>query len=141
MQSPDGVKAIAAAGVRASYPGGWRKPPVEALKGVDLHAGTGEIMGLLGPNGSGKSTLMRILAGLARQDQGAVSVLGGDPSDRAITRRVGYLPEESYLYPYLDARETLRFYAALFGLRGADREAGRCGQTTCSSTSLRTCRA
>jgi len=100
----------------------WRRPRAHAVDGVSLEVRPGEVFGLLGPNGSGKSTTIKILLGLLHADGGEVRVLGRPPRDVAVKKRVGYLPEESYLYPYLDARETLRFYAALFGLRGADRE-------------------
>ncbi|MEX2607105.1 MAG: ABC transporter ATP-binding protein [Kiritimatiellia bacterium] len=100
----------------------WRRPRARAVDGINLTLHPGEVYGLLGPNGSGKSTTIKVLLGLLHPDGGEVRVLGKPPRDVAVKRRVGYLPEESYLYPYLDARETLRFYAALFGLQGAERE-------------------
>lgn len=100
----------------------WRRPRARAVDGLSLDVRPGEVFGLLGPNGSGKSTTIKILLGLLHADSGEVRVLGRPPRDVRVKKRVGYLPEESYLYPYLDARETLRFYAALFGLSGAERE-------------------
>lgn len=100
----------------------WRRPRARAVDGISLDVKPGEVFGLLGPNGSGKSTTIKVLLGLLHADAGEVRVLGRPPRDVDVKRRVGYLPEESYLYPYLDARETLRFYAALFGLAGAERE-------------------
>jgi len=100
----------------------WRRPRARAVDNVSLDVRRGEVFGLLGPNGSGKSTTIKILLGLLHADAGEVRVLGRPPRDVAVKKRVGYLPEESYLYPYLDARETLRFYGALFGLAGAERE-------------------
>jgi len=100
----------------------WRRPRARAVDGVSFELQPGEVFGLLGPNGSGKSTTIKILLGLLHADSGEVRVLGRPPRDVRVKARVGYLPEESYLYPYLDARETLRFYASLFGLRGAERE-------------------
>ncbi len=100
----------------------WRRPRARAVDNVSLDVRRGEVFGLLGPNGSGKSTTIKILLGLLHADAGEVRVLGRPPRDVAVKTRVGYLPEESYLYPYLDARETLRFYGALFGLAGAERE-------------------
>ncbi|GIW74024.1 MAG: hypothetical protein KatS3mg103_0546 [Phycisphaerales bacterium] len=75
-----------------------------------------EIFGLLGPNGSGKSTTIKILLGLLKPTKGRVAVFGRSPTDVAIKKRIGYLPEESYLYPFLNARETLDYYGRLFGL-------------------------
>ncbi len=100
----------------------WRRPRARAVDGINLTLHPGEVYGLLGPNGSGKSTTIKVLLGLLHSDGGEVRVLGKPPRDVEVKRRVGYLPEESYLYPYLDARETLRFYAALFGLQGSERE-------------------
>lgn len=100
----------------------WRRPRARAVDGIDLECMPGEVYGLLGPNGSGKSTTIKVLLGLLHPDGGEVRVLGKPPKNVEVKRRVGYLPEESYLYPYLDARETLRFYGALFGLEGSVRE-------------------
>lgn len=100
----------------------WRRPRARAVDGIDLEVRAGEVHGILGPNGSGKSTTIKLLLGLLHPDAGDIRVLGKPPRNVDVKRRVGYLPEESYLYPYLDARETLRFYASLFGLEGSVRE-------------------
>ena len=100
----------------------WRRPRARAVDGINLELHKGEVYGLLGPNGSGKSTTIKVLLGLLHPDGGEVKVLGKNPRDVAVKRKIGYLPEESYLYPYLDAKETLRFYATLFGLEGSMRE-------------------
>lgn len=100
----------------------WQRPRARAVDDLSFHVDRGEVFGLLGPNGSGKSTTIKLLLGLLHPDAGELQVLGSPPRDVRAKRRVGYLPEESYLYPYLDARETLRFYAALFGISGAERE-------------------
>lgn len=75
-----------------------------------------EIFGLLGPNGSGKSTTIKLLLGLLRPTSGRVLVFGRSPHDVQTKRRIGYLPEESYLYEFLNARETLDYYGKLFQL-------------------------
>ena len=87
----------------------WRRPKVRAVDDLTLDAPRGRIGGLLGPNGSGKSTTIRILLGLLFPSAGVVRVLGQSPRHVGIKRRIGYLPEESYLYHYLTARETLDF--------------------------------
>ena len=71
---------------------------------------------MLGPNGSGKSTTIKIILGLLRPTSGRIAVFGKPPTDVAVKRRIGYLPEESYLYQFLNARETLDYYAKLFQL-------------------------
>ncbi|MBI1249101.1 ATP-binding cassette domain-containing protein [bacterium] len=94
----------------------WGRQKVRALKALDLEVRRGEIFGLLGPNGSGKSTTMKLLLGLLFPTSGQALVFGQDPSSIATKERIGYLPEESYLYRFLDARETLSFYGQLFDM-------------------------
>lgn len=91
------------------------------LKGLDLAVPAGEIFGYLGPNGSGKTTTLKILMGLLRPDAGTARVLGLPLTDRAWRYRVGYLPENPYLYDYLTAREYLEFVGRLFGQGAAHR--------------------
>jgi len=75
----------------------------------------GEVFGLLGPNGSGKSTTIKLLLGLIFPDRGgSASVLGRPAGDTSINEKIGFLPEESYLYRFLNGEETLRFYGRLF---------------------------
>src|SRR6185369_6445354 len=83
---------------------------------VTFQVNRGEIFGLLGPNGSGKSTTIKVLLGLLHKSHGRVSVFGKLPTDVSVKKRIGYLPEESYLYQFLNARETLDYYAKLFEL-------------------------
>ena len=94
----------------------WQRPKAKAVSGVSITINQGEVYGLLGPNGSGKSTTIKILLGLLFPTSGVASVFGRSPSDVAVKRRIGFLPEESHLYPYLDAEEILDFYGRLFGL-------------------------
>jgi len=94
----------------------WGRNKVVAVDGLDLKIGTREIFGLLGPNGSGKTTTLKMLLSLLHPTKGKAVVLGGDSRDPKINCRIGFLPEESYLYPYLSAYETLDFYGRLFGL-------------------------
>lgn len=95
------------------------------LRGVDLALAAGESVLLLGRNGAGKSTLLRILAGLARPDQGTVELAGLTltAAPAAWRRRVGFAGHRSMLYGELTPRENLRFAARLFGLRPADADA------------------
>lgn len=94
----------------------WGRPKVRALKALDLEVRRGEIFGLLGPNGSGKSTTIKLLLGLLFPTGGQALVFGKDASEVSKNERIGYLPEESYLYRFLNAEETLDFYGRLFDM-------------------------
>jgi ABC-2 type transport system ATP-binding protein len=72
------------------------------------------VFGLLGPNGSGKSTTIKLLLGLIFPTSGRASILGQPAGNTSINERIGFLPEESYLYRFLNGEETLRFYGRLF---------------------------
>lgn len=94
----------------------WGRPKVAALTDLELSVKPGEVFGLLGPNGSGKTTTIKLLLGLIRPTRGDAFVFGRDPSDLAVKHRIGYLPEETYLYRFLNAEETLHFFGRLFRL-------------------------
>jgi ABC-2 type transport system ATP-binding protein len=94
----------------------WGRAKVYAVDDLNLQVQYNEVFGLLGPNGSGKTTALKLLLGLLHPTKGRALVLGGDGADPKINARIGFLPEESYLYRYLSARETLDFYGRLFGL-------------------------
>ncbi len=96
----------------------WHRPKVCAVNGINLAVKRGEIFGLLGPNGSGKSTTIKMILGLLHPTAGELTVLGKSPRDVAVKARLGFMPEESYLYKYLTAVEILYFYANLYGLSG-----------------------
>ena len=81
----------------------------------------GEIFGLLGPNGSGKTTTIKLLLGLLFPTSGEALVFGQSSTDVTKNERIGYLPEESYLYKFLNAEETLDFYGRLFDMSGPER--------------------
>jgi len=89
---------------------------VLALDGLNLEVHQGEIFGLLGPNGSGKTTTVKLLLGLLFPTEGHAWVLGQPTTDVDTKGRIGFLPEESYLYRFLNADETLDFYGQLFSL-------------------------
>ena len=94
----------------------WGRAKVYAVDELNLKIHYNEVFGLLGPNGSGKTTTLKMLLGLLHPTKGKALILGGDGADSQINSRIGFLPEESYLYRYLNARETLDFYGRLFGL-------------------------
>jgi len=94
----------------------WGRQKVRALKALDLEIKQGEIFGLLGPNGSGKTTTIKLLLGLLFPTEGQALVFGKEATDVSKNERIGYLPEESYLYRFLNADETLDFYGRLFDI-------------------------
>ena len=102
--------AIHVRGLRKSY------EQVEAVRGVDLSVGPGEIVAFLGPNGAGKTTILEILEGHRRRDSGDVSVLGFDPerSPRALRERIGIMPQETAVEPVLTVQETVELYTAAY---------------------------
>ncbi len=95
---------------------GFMKPSVLALDRLTMQVGRGEVFGLLGPNGSGKTTTTKLLLGLIFPTSGSATVLGKPAGDIAAKARIGFLPEESYLYRFLNAEETLDFYGRIFGI-------------------------
>ena len=94
----------------------WLRPTVKAVDSLSFSVRRGEVFGLLGPNGSGKSTTIKMILGLLSPSAGAVTLFGLSPRAIAARRRLGYLPELSYLHPFLTAKETLSYYAGLCGL-------------------------
>jgi len=112
----DNQSIISAVGLTKVFRDFWRRARVRAVNNLDLEIHSGEIFGLLGPNGSGKSTAIKMILGLLHPTRGRVSVFGRPPDDVRIKARIGYLPEESYLYRFLNARETLHYYGTLFQL-------------------------
>lgn len=109
-------KAIEVENLAKTYLDFWRRPAHKALAGITFSVERGDVFALLGPNGSGKSTTIKILLGLVRPTSGRVAILGVEPGDSSARRRIGFLPETTNLHPFLTPRETLRYYAGLFGL-------------------------
>ena len=94
----------------------WGRKKKTALNALDLTIHKGEIFGLLGPNGSGKTTTIKLLLGLLFPTTGDAFVFGESSANVEKNERIGYLPEESYLYRFLNAEETLDFYGRLFNI-------------------------
>ena len=99
----------------------WGRQKVRALKALDLEVRKGEILGLLGPNASGKTTTIKLLLGLLFPTSGQALVFGRDATEVTKNERIGYLPEESDFYKFLNAEETLDFYGRLFNISRAVR--------------------
>ena len=118
----NGEVVVSVRGLTKVFKDFWNRPKARAVDGVDFEVRKGEIFGLLGPNGSGKSTTIKLLLGLLNPTKGHIEVFGHSPRHVQTKSRIGYLPEESYLYRYLNSRETLDFFGNLFHLDKADRD-------------------
>jgi ABC-2 type transport system ATP-binding protein len=91
-----------------------------AVSGIDIVVPRGARFGLIGPNGAGKTTFIKLLLALCRKDEGEVTVLGGDPEEVGIRRRIGYLPERLLIPPSFSALDFLQGVARIKGV-GAQR--------------------
>lgn len=113
---------VEAVGLTKEFKDFWNRPKAKAVNDIDFEVREGEVLGLLGPNGSGKSTTVKMLLGLLYPTAGRLTVFGRSPRDVDTKKMIGYLPEETYLYKYLTAAETLDFFASLFNLSAAERK-------------------
>ncbi len=114
--SENSYNVVEAIGLTKVFKDFWMRTKARAVDNVTFEIRAHEIFGLLGPNGSGKSTIIKIILGLLHKTRGRISVFGRSPSEVNIKKRIGFLPEESYLYRFLNPRETLDYYGKLFGL-------------------------
>ena len=119
---PDGEVVVSVRGLTKIFKDFWGRPKARAVDNADFEVRRGEVFGLLGPNGSGKSTTVKLMLGLLYPTKGHIEVFGHSPRHVATKSRIGYLPEESYLYRYLNSRETLDFFGNLFRLPRKDRD-------------------
>ena len=117
----DGEVVVSVRGLTKIFKDFWGRPKARAVDNADFEVRRGEVFGLLGPNGSGKSTTVKLMLGLLYPTKGHIEVFGHSPRHVATKSRIGYLPEESYLYRYLNSRETLDFFGNLFRLSRRDR--------------------
>lgn len=113
---------VEAVGLVKEFRDFWNRPKAKAVNDIDFEVKEGEVLGLLGPNGSGKSTTVKMLLGLLYPTGGRLTVFGSSPRSVDAKRMIGYLPEETYLYKYLTAYETLDFFGSLFGLSAKERK-------------------
>jgi ABC-2 type transport system ATP-binding protein len=118
----NGEVIVSVRGLTKVFKDFWGRPKARAVDNVDFEVRQGEVFGLLGPNGSGKSTTVKLMLGLLYPTKGHIEVFGHSPRHVATKARIGYLPEESYLYRYLNSRETLEFFGNLFRLPRGDRQ-------------------
>jgi len=107
---------VKAMGLNKIFKDFWHRDKVRAVDSIDFEIRRGEVFGLLGPNGSGKSTTIKLILGLLHPTGGKLAVFGKLPRDVQAKKRIGYLPEETYLYRFLTPVETLEYYGKLFHL-------------------------
>jgi ABC-2 type transport system ATP-binding protein len=119
---PSGEVVVSVRGLTKVFKDFWGRPKARAVDSVDFEVRRGEVFGLLGPNGSGKSTTVKMMLGLLNPSKGHIEVFGHSPKHVQTKSRIGYLPEESYLYRYLNSRETLDFFGNLFHLPPGERQ-------------------
>ncbi len=115
--------AIKTENLTKAYRSFWRRKKILALDKLNIDIKKGEIFGLLGPNGSGKTTTLKLLLGLIFPTEGRALVLGKTTNDVAVKNRIGFLPEESCFYRFLNADEILDFYGQLFKISRKERKA------------------
>lgn len=113
--------AVRTEGLTKVYKDFWRRKSVSALTNLNITIERGEIFGLLGPNGSGKTTTVKLLLGLLFPTSGKSWLLGYSSVDLKVKSKIGFLPEESYLYKFLNAEEILDFYGKLFDIPKTER--------------------
>lgn len=117
-----GDNIVELVGVTKIFKDFWGRPKVRAVQDISLNIKKGEIFGLLGPNGSGKSTTIKMMLGLLNTTEGKIALFGQSPRSAENKKRIGFLPEESYLYSFLTAEETLNFFGGLYGLTRSERK-------------------
>jgi ABC-2 type transport system ATP-binding protein len=88
---------------------------VKAVDGLNLSVRRGETYSIVGPNGSGKTTTLKIVLGLIFPTSGGATIFGKSITDLSVRERIGFLPEDAYLYEVFNGEELLDFYASLFG--------------------------
>jgi ABC-2 type transport system ATP-binding protein len=120
MSEPTAVVAIEK--LAKTFEVGFFKKRVEAVRGVDFEVREGEIFGVLGPNGAGKTTTIKMLLGLVFPTAGKIALFGKTRPGPDEMRRLGYLPENPYVYQYLRAHEFLDLCGRLCGMSASDRK-------------------
>ena len=118
----DATPVIEIRGLTKTFEVGFFRKKVQAVRGVDFEVRRGEIFGVLGPNGAGKTTTIKMLLGLVFPTSGSVRLFGTDRPGPSEMRRLGYLPENPYVYQYLRAHEFLDLCGRLCGMSASERK-------------------
>ena len=113
---------VEARSLKKHYKDFWGRTKAVGVDGIDFCIHRGEVAGLLGPNGSGKTTTIKLILGLLRPSSGTIKIFDENPENSQIKKRIGYLPEDTYLYEYLSAEETLDYFGSLFRLPSKERK-------------------
>jgi ABC-2 type transport system ATP-binding protein len=93
---------------------------LRAIDNLNMTINSGETFGLIGPNGSGKTTLIRMVVGLSRPTGGTIHIMKEKMPSSKVSPHLGYMPQLSALYLDLTARENMRFFCNIYGLRGKE---------------------
>ncbi len=112
---------VSVRGFHKTFRVGFFRRKVEAVRGIDFTVQKGEIFGLLGPNGAGKTSTIKSLLRLTFPTEGEIEIFGLPPSRRESMFRVGYMPENPYVYQYLKAPEFLDLCGRLLGMKRSER--------------------
>jgi ABC-2 type transport system ATP-binding protein len=112
------VSIIVVEKLRKTFVQGLRRKQIVAVGGVSFQVEQGEIFGFVGPNGAGKTTTIKMLVGLIRPSGGSATLFGTPAPSPEAMQRVGFLPENPYIYPYLTPREFVEMCGSLSGLKG-----------------------
>ena len=110
------MSVIETVNLTKTYNDFWGRPKLTALDSLSMSIEAGEVFGLIGPNGSGKTTTFKLLLGLLFPTSGTARLLGKNPREVSVKARLGFLPEESYLYRFLNTDETLDFFGRIFNM-------------------------
>ena len=116
-----GTPVLRVRDLKKTYVVGFMRKKVEAVRGVSFEVRPGEIFGLLGPNGAGKTTTIKSILRLVHPSSGSIELFGGSPADPDVRAKVGYMPENPYVYQYLTPREFLDLCGRLVGMGKKER--------------------
>jgi ABC-2 type transport system ATP-binding protein len=116
------AKVVEIERLKKTYVVGFMRKTVEGARDISFDVHEGEIVGLIGPNGAGKTTTIKCLLGLCAPTTGSAKIRGIDAREPRAREKVGFLPENPYVYPYLTPREFVDLCARLSGVSSKMRD-------------------